>query len=59
MLRHFRFHNLVDQYRRIFPDLVVDIEQELEVYKVSFLSSALTWPVAECWSGVFVTDHRK
>lgn len=33
MLRHFRFHNLVDQYRRIFPDLVVDIEQELEVYK--------------------------
>ncbi|XP_025103409.1 adenylosuccinate synthetase isozyme 2-like [Pomacea canaliculata] len=28
-----KFHNLVDQYRRIFPDLVVDIEQELEVYK--------------------------
>ena len=35
VLNYFRFRNLVDQYRRIFPDLEVDVDAELTKYKVS------------------------
>ena len=35
MLIYFRFHSLVDHYRSLFPELEVDCEAELAVYKVS------------------------
>ena len=57
VLNYFRFRNLVDHYCRIFPDLEVDVEEELAKYKVSpwhDLTLTLTPAVLCVWPCPFV-----